>query len=242
MTRLPFSLLTFSERMESVIGAIQTSLAMVPDHQHRAAEHQGYSSTAADELAAWRAHQPYLQQIASYSQYNHSVIGDHCDGASSSSNSLHYIDGSDTCTRGEDSRSSYYTAHEDHMRRETFRSCSPLGVHNVGYRPYPGPYVLGGKILPDIANFDREDYASGDSDSGSSCDTDTETFYSYDPSSPTAARRFTGPRPSPTRTPDISIALEGLDFRPLSPPPLRHSGKTRSRVVSVPRDAPGTCP
>ncbi|KAF5378278.1 hypothetical protein D9615_008719 [Tricholomella constricta] len=209
MARLPFSFLALSERVESVIGAIQTSFAMVPN---RTADQECASITAA-ELAVWRAHRPYLQQIASYPRYSHTIMEDR-DGGSS----VYGTDGSETLV-SEEASHTYYAPPAAQEERAAF--------------------LLGGKILPDIANFDRQQESSDDSAS------DTDTFYSYQSDSPVEAQNNPAALHPPSaraagpwnRAPDLTEGVTAL-----SPPPLRHSGKTRSKIVSVPRDAPGTCP
>ncbi|KAF8065361.1 hypothetical protein FPV67DRAFT_1671629 [Lyophyllum atratum] len=212
MTRLPFSLLALSERLESVIGAIQTSLAVVPDRSAADA----LSTAAATELAAWRAHRPYLERLMSYPHHD-PVIMDR-DGTSS----IEGTDGSDTLVSDDEAAHSYYALPAVQVERPA--------------------YVLGGKILLDIANFDREldvekeAHAHVIDDSAS----DSDTFYSYegghedsevdDEAAPTCTA---GPA---SRTPDLTECITAL-----APPPLRHSGKTRSKVMFIPRDAPGTC-
>lgn len=223
MARLPFSLLTLAERVESVIGAIQTSLAMVPD---RSAADRAQDAHAAAEPAAWRVHRPYIQQLASCPRYGPLMITDR-DGGSSTEGT----DDSETLV-SEEAAQTYYALPIAHEARTT-------------------TYVLGGKILPDIANFnfDREEEVKVQLDANDDSASDTDTFYSYDAgqsdssvdveanpaaAGPPTTTRTAGPA---NRIPDLTEGVTAL-----APPPLWHSGRTRSKVVFVPRDAPGTCP
>ncbi|GLB34496.1 hypothetical protein LshimejAT787_0200610 [Lyophyllum shimeji] len=219
MARLPFSLFTLSERVESVLGAIQTSLAMAPD---RSVGDRAQRAHTAAELAAWRRHQPYLQHLASCSRYGPPMITDR-DGESS----MEGTDGSETLVSEDETPHTFYalpTAKEDRLA-----------------------YVLGGKIIPNIANFDFD----RDSDDGQAqpdpadSASDTDSFYSYDdvqPASPAKVEANPAGIDPPIAGPANRIhdLTEGVTA--LSPPPLRHSGRTRSKVVFVPRDTPGTCP
>ncbi|RDB23015.1 hypothetical protein Hypma_009760 [Hypsizygus marmoreus] len=98
----------------------------------------------------------------------------------------------------------------------------------------PSAIVLSGKILPNIANFDEEDADTSDN----------ESFYSF---------RSTRAEPDLERTAattDGHINHLAASFSsplvdcvtPLAPAPLHHSGKTRSKVVFIPRESLGTCP
>ncbi|KAG6849027.1 hypothetical protein H0H93_011872 [Arthromyces matolae] len=113
--------------------------------------------------------------------------------------------------------------------------------------PKRAPIFLG-KIIPNIGDYDFE------ADEGPS-DTDTdETFFSYGtPTSETSSLPIPG-KPIPIldldkelpKLPTLEEASRPTELiecvTALSPPPLHHSRKTRSKVVFVPRDAPGTCP
>jgi len=222
MARLPFSLLALSERVENVIGAIHTSFAIV--HHDVPAADRAQSAHAAAELATWRTHRPYLQHLASHRRYGPSMITDR-DGESTTEGT----DGSETLV-SEEAAHTYYalpTAKDD--------------------RPV---YVLGSKILPNIGSFDfdREDEEEAQADVDDSA-SDSDSFYSYDagqcdsPADVEANPAAAGP-PTTSRaagpTDGIPDLTEGVTA--LAPPPLWHSGKTRSKVVFMPRDAPGICP
>lgn len=110
--------------------------------------------------------------------------------------------------------------------------------------PQPQPtYTFTGnrKIVANIADFDY------DAEEGTS-DTDTDTYYSYEGTqlnSPVDFEASTKPpwaagRPMLRTAGPCQELIECVTA--LSPPPLHHSGKTRSKVVFIARDSPGTCP
>ncbi|KAG6911385.1 hypothetical protein DXG01_016482 [Tephrocybe rancida] len=207
MARISFAIF---DRVETVMGAIQSSFATVPERLGNLG-HGNMASTT--EFAPWCAQRPYIQGVAARPRNKKRRIEDSDRGSVSSIE----IEGTDDSA-----------------------TLVSLGA-SQSYYEFPSiqspRYVLGAKILPNIADFsfDAEDGAS-----------DTDTFYSYEGAQSS----------SPVELEDNPASVEGLFnmqkaavvsemiecVTALSSPPLHHSGRTRSKVVFIPRDSPGTCP
>ncbi|KAG6816514.1 hypothetical protein H0H87_005516 [Tephrocybe sp. NHM501043] len=194
----------FLERVESVFGTISSISTQLPDLGHH-----GRKATTTKDITPWCAQRPYIQKADMHSGNKKRRIDD--------------IDRESLLIEGMDDA-------------KTLVSVSARACKSPYYALPSAPvvkYVLGEKILPNIAcyDFDTEEEAS-----------DSDTFYSYDgslllePKSSTVAVEKLNPQLA-AAIPELIEVVTAL-----SPPSLRHSGRTRSKVVSISRDSPGTCP
>ncbi|KAG6896099.1 hypothetical protein C0992_010299 [Termitomyces sp. T32_za158] len=215
----PIHLSMISDRLDIALGAVQSTITFRSRPGHG---HDGASKTR----VRWNSHRPYNQKIVVQPRQNKRRIADLDRDSLSSIEGPH---GSETLMSAGASLEfhPYYTV--------------PSIAITLPPQSQP-TYVFTGnrKIVANIAELDY------DAEEGTS-DTDTDTYYSYEGTqlnSPVDLESSTKPDWA-ARHPTLQAVAPCRDLiecvTALSPPPLHHSGKTRSKVVSIPRDSPGTC-
>ncbi|KAG6862941.1 hypothetical protein C0991_009362 [Blastosporella zonata] len=202
------------DRVEGVMGIIQSSFTTIPERLG----HYRRGNMAPKDLPPWQSHRrPYIQRVAIQSR---------------SRNRKRRIEDVDR-----DSLSSMEVS-DDALTLGSEGASAPQSCLEFPSAPF-SRYIVGAEILPNIADYDfeTEDTAS-----------DTDTLYSYDaPQSGSLVGLEGSTLTVEWKSNDTQSAAPStgklIQFTTaLSPPPLYHSGRTRSKVVSIPRDSPGTCP
>ncbi|KAF9462762.1 hypothetical protein BDZ94DRAFT_707496 [Collybia nuda] len=130
-----------------------------------------------------------------------------------------------------DNSGSFRSMEEDEVASYNMNNNSSSSTAIGATYTYTPQTVYGGKILPNIADFDDED------DSG--VDTDTDSFYTTE-SSEGLAKALQSSLSIATQPP--IIASDGQHYFTVLPPPPRRKYETNGKLIFVPSDAPGTCP
>ncbi|KAG6872971.1 hypothetical protein C0995_004510 [Termitomyces sp. Mi166 len=216
----PLQLSMISDRLEIMLGAVGSSITLGNRHGHG----QGVISKV---QVRWRLHRPCTQRMAIQPRQSKRRI---TDLERYSLSSIEDTDDSETLASEGASQASY--------------SYYPLPSIPLTLPPQPQTaHVFTGnkKIVPNIADFNC------DADKEGTSDTEADTYYSYEGTQPGSPMNLeASPKPVWAAEHPMLKAAPARELiecvTALSPPPLHHSGRTRSKVVSIPRDSPGTCP